>query len=137
MADSPGLPTEEELAAASPVEIGGTVRISHAIDTQPQAADFGTYQSYLTPAGADVARPILPYDSNRRRAIITVSAPGAPVAGSGIWIGTQAQVQASPPVGGFLPAGIMGYTVEHNAAVWMIGDGTNALRVTVAMERWS
>jgi hypothetical protein len=135
MTDQVAGPTPDELAAASPVVIGGTVHIGHAVDTQPQAADFGTWQTYVTPAGADVARPVLPYDSNRSRTVLVVSAPGAPVAGSGVWVGTQGQTQASPPVGGFLPAGV--YTLENNAALWLIGDGANAMRVSVLMERWA
>jgi hypothetical protein len=112
------------------------VHVGHDVNIQGQAADFGAYQTYVLPAGADQARPILPMDPNRHRATITVSAPGVAVAGSGAWIGTQAQCQASPPVGGFLPVGVNAYPVEHNQAVWLIGDGTNAMRVTVAVERW-
>lgn len=123
--------------APDPVLVGGTIHVGHAVDSQAQAADFGAYMTYTTPAGADAARPILPFDSNRHRATITVSAPGAPVAGSGVWIGTQAQCQATPPVGGFLPVGLNSYPVEHDLGLWMIGDGTNSLRVTVAIERWS
>lgn len=129
-------PDEQEFAP-SPVQVGGTVHVGHAIDSQAQAADFGTYVTYSLPAGATTAQQILPYDSNRHRAILTVSAPGAVVAGSGVWIGTQAQCQANPPVGGFLPVGQSNYTLEHNAALWLVGDGVNAMRVTVAMERWS
>ena len=123
--------------APNPVLVGGTVHVGHAVDSQAQAADFGAYATYTTPAGADTARIILPFDSNRHRATITVSAPSTAVAGSGVWIGTMAQCQATPPVGGFLPAGLNSYPVEHDQAVWMIGDGTNSLRVTVANERWS
>ncbi len=122
--------THQDQLSPVPVEVG------HDLNTQPQAADFGAYSTYITPAGADTARQILPYDTHRHRATLTVSAPGAPVSGSGIWIGTQAQCQASPPVGGFIPVGANAWPIEHNQAVWMVGDGTNSLRVTVAMERW-
>lgn len=126
---------DEEVIVQSPVLVGGTIHIGRAVDTQPQGADFGAYMTYLTPAGADVGRPILPYDNNRHRVVLIVSAPGAAVAGSGVWVGTQAQVQASPPVGGFLPIGT--YTLENDASLWMVGDGTNAIRLTVIVERWS
>lgn len=131
---APG-PSAEDLAAASPVQIGGVVHIGHAVDTQPQAADFGTWQTYVTPAGPDQARPILPYDSNRSRVLLVISAPGAAVAGSGVWVGSQGQTQASPPVGGFLPAGV--FQLENNAVLWMVGDGANSMRVAVLMERWA
>jgi hypothetical protein len=55
--------------------------------------------------------------------------------GAGVWIGTQAQCQASPPVGGFLPGGT--FILENDQAVWLVGDGANAVRVTVINERWS
>jgi hypothetical protein len=111
------------------------VRLGHDINTQAQGADFGSYMTYVTPAGADTARPILPFDGNRRAARIIVSAPGAAVAGSGVWVGTQAQTQAASPLGGFIPVGGT-LLVEHNQAMWMVGDGANSLRVTVAQERW-
>ncbi len=119
----------QDAITAVPVQVG------HDLNVQGQAADFGAYMTYVTPAGADTARPILPFDPNRHAARLIVSAPGAAVNGSGVWIGTQAQCQASPPVGGFIPVGGT-LLVEHNQAMWMIGDGTNSLRVTVAVERW-
>jgi len=244
--------------APNPVLVGGTIHIGSSVDSQAQAADFGTYLTYVT-AVPDVARPILPYDSNRHRAVLTVSTnptasklnstmvygsatspgvngtiadlsasnlspglwqfqvitteggtlaaaldtnnmqlvfgtganlqvvtlaastsgaaassgpftfyfpPGASILdaqvqsivaatagaiyhaeiiatplstgpGAGVWIGTQAQCQASPPVGGFIPSGGGNYAMEHNAAMWMIGDGVTSQRVTVAMERWA
>lgn len=127
---------EEEVFTPSPVLVDGTVRIGHSLDVHDRAADFGSHQTYATPAGADIARPILPYDIHRHRAILTVSAPAAPVAGSGVWVGTQAQCQASPPVGGFLPVGTSAYVIENCQPLWLVGDGTNALRVTVLAERW-
>lgn len=121
---------EYPVASAVPVQVG------HDLNTQTQAADFGAYTTYTTAAGADTPRLILPFDPYRHRATITVSAPGTPVAGSGVWIGTAAQCQATPPVGGFLPVGINSFPVEHNQPVWLVGDGTNSLRVTVSVERW-
>jgi hypothetical protein len=118
-----------ESITAVPVQVG------HDINTQTQAADYGAYLTYVLPAGATTAQLILPYDPNRHKAIIIVSAPGNVVAGSGVWIGTMAQCQANPPVGGFLPAGT-NLPVENNQSFWLIGDGTNAMRVTVAAERW-
>lgn len=120
----------QEPMGAVPVQVG------HDLNTQGQAADYGAYATYTTLASGDVARPILPFDPQRHRATITVSAPSTAVAGSGVWIGTQAQCQANPPVGGFLPVGLNSYPVENNQAMWMVGDGTNAMRVTVAVERW-
>ena len=122
---------QEAPEPVTPVPVTGTVHLGHAADVQAQAADFGAYMTYLTPAGADVARPILPYDANRHRAVLIVSG----IAGA-VYIGTQAQCQANPPVGGWLPIGTS-LPVEHKQPVWMIGDGTNSVRVTVAVERWA
>jgi hypothetical protein len=128
---------EEHVPAEAPDVITPVpVHIPHQVDVQAQAADFGAYMTYVTPAGADQARPVLPFDGNRHAARIIVSSLVNPVVGTpGIWVGTQAQCQASPPVGGFLPVGST-LLVEHNQPVWMIGDGTTSLRVTVAIERW-
>jgi hypothetical protein len=128
--------TEADTAPVHEVIPAVPVHVGHDLNVQGQAADYGAYTTYLTPAGADIARPILPYDRARHRATITVSAPGTPVAGSGVWIGTQAQCQATVPVGGFLPVGINSFPIENNQALWLVGDGTNSLRVTVSVERW-
>lgn len=131
-------PAHEEVpVAADPVQVGGTIHIGHEVDTQSQAADFGAYTTYVTAASGDTARPILPYDSNRKAARLIVSSLVNPVVGTpGVWVGTQAQCQASPPVGGFIPVGST-LLIEHNQAVWLIGDQAFSLRVTVGMERWS
>jgi hypothetical protein len=127
-----------EHAAAADVEHGPPpavpVAVGHDLNVQGQAADYGAWSTITTPAGVDLARPILAFEPARHRATIIVSAPGAVVAGSGVWVGSPAQCQASPPLGGFLPPG--SYVVENNQAVWMIGDGTNSMRVTVLQERW-
>ncbi|MCW2899982.1 MAG: hypothetical protein JWO67_2247 [Streptosporangiaceae bacterium] len=119
--------TEIAAPAAVPVHVG------HDLNTQTQAADFGAWGTYITPAGADQARPILPYDPNRHRATIIVNG-----AAGNVWVGTAAQCQANPPVGGFLAAGQPGLqtVVENNQALYMIGDGTNSVKVTVLVERW-
>lgn len=127
----------EEVFAASPVLVGGTIHVGHAVDSQAQGADFGSYATYVTAASGDIARPILPYDGNRHAARIIVSSLVNPVTGvPGVWVGTQAQCQASPPVGGWLPVGAT-LLVEHDQPVWLIGDQAFSLRVTVAIERWS
>jgi hypothetical protein len=117
-------------AAVPPVPVA----VGHDVNVQGQAADYGSWSTFTTPGGADVARQILAFEASRHRATIIVSAPGAVVAGSGVWVGSVAQCQATVPVGGFLPPGT--YTTENNQALWMVGDGTNAMRVTVLQERW-
>lgn len=110
------------------------VAVGHDLSTRGQAADYGAWFTYSTPAGADAARVILPYEQARHRALLVVSAPGAVVPGSGVWVGTEAQAKANPPLGGFLPPGT--YTTENDQALWLVGDGANAMRVAVLQERW-
>lgn len=124
-------PHEAEAPPAAPDPV--PVHVGHDLDVQSQSADFGSWQTYVTPAGADQARPILPFDPNRHRATIIVSG-----AAGNVWVGTMAQCQAVPPVGGFLAAAVPGLqvVVENNQALAMIGDGVHACTVTVLQERW-
>jgi hypothetical protein len=111
------------------------VRVGHDVDVHGQAADYGGWSTFTTPAGADRARMILPFEPARHRAVMSVSIPVA-AAGAGVWVGTPAQTQAAPPVGGFLAAGGPPVVIENNQQLWLIGDGTNACIVTVLQERW-
>jgi hypothetical protein len=124
-------PHEAEAALGTPDAV--PVHVGHDLNVQNQGADFGAWQTYTTPAGADQARPILPFDPNRHRATIIVSG-----AAGGVWVGTMAQCQALPPVGGFLTAGAPGLqvVVENNQALALIGDGVHTCTVTVLQERW-
>ena len=69
-----------------PIQIGGTVHVGHAIDNQPQAADYGGWTCWhLT--GAEQPFQILPFDTNRHRAVISVTVPpatGLPAIGQGV-----------------------------------------------------
>jgi hypothetical protein len=42
-----------QIFAPDPVLIGGTIHVGHAVDSQSQAADFGSYQTYNTLASGD------------------------------------------------------------------------------------
>ena len=124
--DDPTAPELDTLGAV-PVHVG------HDLNVQGQAADYGAWATYTTPAGADQPRPILPFDPCRHRATIIVSG-----AAGGVWVGTPAQCAASPPVGGFLTAGAPGLQVvlENNQQLILVGDGAHACTVTVLAERW-
>ena len=124
--------TPEAVSAIPPVP----VHIGHDLDVQPQAADFGAWFTYLTPAGADQTRAIAPFDRHRHKVTIIVSSLVNPVVGTpGVYVGSAAQCQATPPVGGFIPVGAT-VAVENNQGLFMIGDGVTSLRVTVLQERW-
>lgn len=112
-----------------PVPVSGVVRanIEHDLNTQAQAADFGAWSTYSVTATGP-AQQILPFDPSRARALIIVSGTGP------VYVGTQAQCQASPPVGGQLPTGT--YEVKNNQKLWLVSDGSHTATVTVLMERW-
>jgi hypothetical protein len=109
------------------------VQVGHDLNVQGQAADFGSWFTYVTAAAGDQARPILPMEPARHRATVMVASSA--VAGAGVWVGTMAQVQAAIPLGGWLSAGAS-VVVENNQALFLIGDGANSLKVSVLQERW-
>jgi hypothetical protein len=61
--------------------------------------------------------------------------PVAAAPGAGVYVGTQAQCQASPPVGGFLTDGTT-VEIRNQQQLWMVPDGIHPVTVTVLMERW-
>jgi hypothetical protein len=117
----------------APVPVSGSVSIGHDLNVQNQAADYGAWATYVTPAAADTARKILPHDEYRHRATIVVNGAAGYVV-----VGTQAQCQATSLVGGQLFAGQPGLQViiENNQDLWLVGDGSHSCTVTVLVERW-
>lgn len=128
-------PTEETTEDTGAVP-AVPVQVGHDLNVQGQAADYGAWATYVTPAGADTPRPVLPFDPCRHRATIIVNG-----AAGGVWVGTQSQclqAQAGQTTGGFLTAGSPGLSViiENNQLLYMVGDGTHSCTVTVLAERW-
>lgn len=120
----------EELA---PVQITGTVSLGGEIldkglRTTPQAAAYGAWFTYVL-AATTAAQPILPFDDARARALIIVSGTGP------VYVGTQAQTQASPVLGGLLATGAT-VEVKNQQTLWLAPDGTHTATVTVLVERW-
>lgn len=113
-----------------PVPVTGVVKanIEHDLRTNPQAADYGAWTTYVLTA-TQAAQPILPFDPNRARALLIVSGTGP------VYVGTPAQTQANPPLGGLLPTGTIA-EVKNNQALWLAPDGTHTATVTVLVERW-
>jgi hypothetical protein len=74
-----------------------------------QASDYGAFFS-MTVGATDAPKQILPFDENRQRAIVLVGGTGP------VYLGTIAQVGASPPLGFVLPTGVM-LEVRNNQAV--------------------
>jgi hypothetical protein len=129
--------TDTGTEALTPVPVVGTVSLDNEIldrgfRTSPQAAAFGAWMTYTLAATA-AAQPILPFDDKRSRALIIVSGTGP------IYVGTQAQCQANPPVGGLLPSSSGGaavYEVRNQQSLWLAPDGSHTATVTVLVERW-
>jgi len=109
------------------------VQVGHDVNVQGQAADYGGWATYTTPAGADVARPVLPFDGNRHKATLIVSAVAAAAAGSTVANGSAASpVTANETIAttGALPAGT--YTVT--ASTILTGTPTFADVNNVALK---
>lgn len=58
-----------------------------------------------------------------------------PDSGGLVYVGTQAQCQASPPLGGQLPAGAV-VEVRNQQALWLVPDGSHPMVVSVLAERY-
>lgn len=76
------------------------VRIPHSLDTQGQAADYGGWTRYAL-AGTEQPQPILPFDSYRHRATISVSLPS--------------QVTSQTDIAGTSPAAGSNYTYTNTS----------------------
>lgn len=98
-------------------------------NVNPQAADYGAYSSF-TMTATQAAQSLLPFDQHRARAIVTLSAGGP------VFIGTQAQTQASPPQGYQLTAAAPSLEIKSNQAVYIAPDGTHTATVSLLAERW-
>lgn len=106
---------------------------------QTKGPDFGAYGTIYFPAGAGPAVPLLPYDDHRYEARLFVWATGAvvtpPTPPAGVWVGSEGQVKANPPLGAFVPVG-SNFPLHHNQKVWVVGDGTNGTAVSFQIERF-
>lgn len=117
----------------TPVPVTGTVGLSSEIldkgfRTSPQAAGYGAWTTYVL-GGTEKAQPIIPFDDRRARALIIVSGTGP------VFVGTMAQTQSSPPLGGQLATGAT-VEIRNQQQLWMVPDGTHSVTVTVLVERW-
>lgn len=113
-----------------PVPVHGhvTAKVEGSVPTAPKAADFGAWQTY-TLAATTAAQLILPHDEQRARAVIIVAGTGP------VFVGTKAQCQASPVLGGSLATGANVET-RNRQELWLAPDGTHTATVTVLTERW-
>src|SRR5579859_4814904 len=103
-----------------PVPVHGEVAIRGDVPTAPKAAGFGAWATY-TLAATTAAQKILPYDEQRARAV---------------YVGSRAQCQASPVLGGQLATGTIVDT-RNKQELWLAPDGTHTATVTVLVERWA
>lgn len=97
-------------------------------NTNPQAADYGAYTTF-TLAATTPAQQIIGEDPRRSRAYVFCSGTGP------VYIGSQAQCQASPVLGYQLVTGT-GLEIKNNQQVWLAPDGSHSATVSVLIERW-
>lgn len=106
-------------------------------ETEREAgADYGTWFTITIPATtpqATVAQRILPLDRYRKSAEIIVFNGAGAAAGAFVLVGAKGQILNG--LGGQLQAGR--YPVENVQELWLTGDGTNSMIVTVLTERWA
>lgn len=94
------------------------------------AAEWGAWQTFITPAGPATPQQILPQNNRRKQAAVFVSG-----AAGYVLVGTRGQVMNNQ--GGRLIAGSANrFPIENKQELWMTGDGTNAVTVTVLDERY-
>lgn len=104
--------------------------------TEEQPADYISWNTYPT-GGVVVPLQILPQAPKRHRATISVG-PGLAAANVTGWImvGTQGETNNPSARSGAIYHAGQSIVIEASSAVWLIGDGTNDLTVTVTDERY-
>lgn len=124
----------EPVVAAGPVEVTGRVVVGDAVRTNPEAADYGSYKTFIF-TGTEAPVVALPFDAKRSKAYIQVSGTGP------VWIGTKEQCQAvqigNTAGGGGQVATGQTVTVEHKQAVYLVPDGTHSATVLIVNQRWA
>lgn len=96
-----------------------------------QSADWGSWQTFFFSATANPAQQVLPQNNRRKSATLQVNG-----ATGYVLVGTRGQVMNGQGGRLFGGAGINRCTVENKQELWMIGDGTNTLTVTILDERY-
>jgi hypothetical protein len=62
-------------------------------------------------------------------------APASTAVPAGVWVGSEAQTRANPPLGMFVPSGNT-LLISHNQKVYVTGDGINAVSLSWQAERF-
>lgn len=123
-----------EAPPVSPVEVTGRVVVGDAVRTNPEAADYGSYKTFIF-TGTEAPVVALPFDAKRSKAYLQVAGTGP------VWIGTKEQCQAvqngNTAGGGGQVATGQTVIVEHKQAVYLVPDGTHAATVLVVNQRWA
>lgn len=108
---------------------GGTVTVI-AINGTTTGLTSGTF---FVPAGGTVTvtYSVAPTTfTTAGIAVATAAVPGV------VFVGSKAQCQASPALGGQVPNGAVA-EVKNKQELWLAPDGTHAATVTVLLERWA
>jgi len=123
--------TQAAKTAMDPID----VRIIGGSPSKDLASDFGSWKTFSVLAGnAQGPQQILPVDRNRSKARVLVFNGTGAAAGAFVLLGSRGQIQNNQ--GGTILGGTS-ITVENSQELWMTGDGTNAMTVTVLAERYA
>jgi hypothetical protein len=117
-----------DTAALEPVPVHGVIEVTNQVPVQVRAADFGGWQTIAVPASAFSVQ-LIGYGEHRARCVLIISGTGP------VYVGSKAQCQANPPVGGLLPTGTVVQTANKQE-LWLAGDGSHTATVTVLLERF-
>lgn len=108
------------------------VRIIGVDSERAAKVEQGVWMNYIF-AATDQPQQILPQNSKRKQAVITVQPGNAASIVGFLYIGDQARVFNRVSGRGYNGNSI---TVESAAAVWAAPDGTNSLSLTVLDESY-
>lgn len=125
----------EAPAAPAPIPVSGDLTVHGAVQTHPQAADYGAYFTVKL-AGTEAPAQLLPYDVNRKVAYVAVTGTGPVYVGSlgGVTAMANGAVNGQTPA--FILATAVTLPITHKQALYLAPDGTHSATVSVAVERW-
>jgi hypothetical protein len=115
-------------APVAPNPVPVTLHYTKPVPVTDRAADWGPWTTYTLTA-TQAAFQLLPHDEHRKRAVIIVSGTGP------VFVGSKAQCQASPVLGGQLNSGNV-VELRNKRDLWLAPDGSHTATVTVLTERY-
>jgi len=105
------------------------------VSAEAETPAYGAWSTYSWPAATSIsasAQRIAPLDERRHKGRIIVFSGAGAAAGAYVQVGARGQVMNN--AGGQLQPG--NYEINNRQELWLASDGTNAMIVTVLLERY-